>query len=255
MYRTKETMCSYFVIVDALVVCIDWKQWSEKRLDMLKCFLAKLEIGPCFSTYKASILVTNNEARASQLSIPNRHVSSWRYKAIDYVLKMKHAMKVHGNSLGLDADAEKLGVWDGLCPSFHLCRTRAAPASSAVVKMNDRRLARRREQTGGGSQPFIDIIESSDQMNVKVSNLFTTHCGYCYEQTVCTKRNCETERETHCERASWGLMRRAFCVSYSTRFDSTFRTCIWSPVNQRRRPWQTRKDNITVSIVDRQHLR
>ena len=90
-------------------------------------------------------------------------------------------MECHRDLSRFHADAEELDLGDFLGPCLHLCRTRAAPASPSIVKVNDCGLSSGREQFGRGGEVVVNLIGigigigigSVDQVHVKVADFFS----------------------------------------------------------------------------------
>ena len=114
-------------------------QCFEDGFDLTKGVFPVLQKGTSLSADKASILVANDKTRTTQLTVSYGKVRSGGNVSVHTVLEPKHFVKGQRDLFGFDADAQELCIGNRLGPMFHLCRTRAAPASSTVVKMDDGR--------------------------------------------------------------------------------------------------------------------
>ena len=139
---------------------------GEQFLHPLKSLLAHLQEGGGLLRDEVTIPVHNNESRRAQLPKATRHMLE-RDEAIHDAREPKRLTKALCHRHRLHTEAKELHSPTEFAapPRLHLSSAGAAPASSAIVKMNDGQLAILKHLVRAGQRAVhIQRREGADRM-------------------------------------------------------------------------------------------
>ena len=182
------------------------RRWGRRRLselvpdkgfDVIEGVLAELEVGRRLAGDEFPVRIADDETGATQLAVSHRHVApggnvpvhdaGFGAAVVAAVVDPEtvRVVKIEGDVLRFDADAEKLHAREGGIrrPLSHLCRAGAAPASPAVVKVHDRRFPGPRQELGARRQLIVDGVPvgAADEVDVEIPHgiaVFEAHGGW-----------------------------------------------------------------------------